>query len=129
MLHYLYPRLDTHVTTGLNHLLKAPFCIHPKTGYVCIPFSPKQVAKFDPMAVPTIKYEIIFVQISKVFLTKHNDHYSMLMKELTKFDEEGETNGESNVREYRKTSMNRSVALFDEFVYKLAKMNSDPMEF
>lgn len=53
----------------------------------------------------------------------------MLMKELSKFDEEGETNGETNVREYRKTSMNRSVAIFDEFVYKLAKMNSDPMEF
>lgn len=51
----------------------------------------------------------------------------MLMKELAQFDEDGDA--ESNVREYRKTSMNKSVALFDEFVYKLAKMNSDPMEF
>lgn len=68
MLHYLYPRLDTHVTTGLNHLLKAPFCIHPKTGFVCIPFNPKQVAKFDPMAVPSIKWEYnyIFVQMSVI---------------------------------------------------------------
>jgi len=52
-----------------------------------------------------------------------------LLQEIGKFDEEGVANGESNVREYRKTSMNRSVALFDEFVYKLAKMNNDPMEF
>jgi DNA primase small subunit len=55
MLHYLYPRLDINVTTGLNHLLKAPFCIHPKTGFVCVPFNPRSAAKFNPMDVPKIK--------------------------------------------------------------------------
>ena len=31
MLQYCYPRLDVKVTTGINHLLKSPFCAHPKT--------------------------------------------------------------------------------------------------
>lgn len=37
-----------------NHLLKAPFSIHPKTGRVCVPFSADVVDTFDPTKVPTL---------------------------------------------------------------------------
>jgi DNA primase catalytic subunit len=56
MLQYAYPRLDINVTKGLNHLLKSPFCVHPKTGKICVPFHPRAADKFDPCSVPTVRW-------------------------------------------------------------------------
>ncbi|WIA32790.1 hypothetical protein OEZ86_005973 [Tetradesmus obliquus] len=52
---YSYPRLDVEVTKKMNHLLKAPFCVHPKTGKVCVPIDPEAAWDFDPDDVPTVQ--------------------------------------------------------------------------
>jgi DNA primase small subunit len=72
ILQYTYPRLDAEVSKHRNHLLKAPFCVHPATGIstltnlnlflmenicigrICVPVNPSEVGEFDPEAVPTV---------------------------------------------------------------------------
>lgn len=54
ILQYVYPRIDTEVSKHQNHLLKAPFCIHPGTGKVCVPVDVNKAEDFDPGKVPTI---------------------------------------------------------------------------
>ncbi|KAI7838794.1 hypothetical protein COHA_007409 [Chlorella ohadii] len=51
---YAYPRLDMEVSKKMNHLLKAPFCVHPKTGKVCVPIDPDAAWEFDPDTVCTV---------------------------------------------------------------------------
>ncbi|RZF41962.1 hypothetical protein LSTR_LSTR012339 [Laodelphax striatellus] len=102
ILQYAYPRLDINVSKGLNHLLKAPFCVHPKTGKICIPFNPKVVNNFSLTAVPTI---------------------SSLINEIQEYDEKQDSvlNSEARqkMKDYKKTSMNKNITVFSEFLRKL----------
>jgi len=115
MLQYAYPRLDIAVSKGMNHLLKAPFCIHPKTGRVCVPFNPSKVEKFDPTEVPTVL---------------------QLVEEIDKFTA-GADEAMKKVKAYKKTSMKEPVAIFEEFLSnlgatwkgKLIEQSDSKMEF
>ncbi|XP_061369856.1 uncharacterized protein LOC133312638 [Gastrolobium bilobum] len=51
---FTYPRLDMEVTKHMNHLLKAPFCVHPNTGRICVPIDPNRCEEFDPTTVPSL---------------------------------------------------------------------------
>lgn len=48
----MYPRLDEHVSTKRNHLLKLPFCVHPGTSSLCCPLEWDTLSTFDPLNDP-----------------------------------------------------------------------------
>lgn len=52
---FTYPRLDMEVSKKMNHLLKAPFCVHPKTGKVCVPIRVADAEAFNPEQVITVQ--------------------------------------------------------------------------
>ena len=97
MLQYAYPRLDIAVSKGMNHLLKAPFCIHPKTGKVCVPFKADKVDKFNPDEVPNV-----------LELVNQIDSFTKEKSDL------------KDVKAYKKTAMREYVTIFEEFLSNLA---------
>jgi DNA primase small subunit len=52
---FTFPRLDAHVTTTMNHLLKSPFSYHPKSGFLSVPIRPDRMSKFPHRWVPSLK--------------------------------------------------------------------------
>jgi DNA primase small subunit len=102
VLEYTYPRLDAEVSKHLNHLLKSPFCVHPKTGRICVPVDPRHVDDFDPFEVPTVTE-----------LLRQIDEWQESHK-----DEEGDV---SRVQDWEKTALKPYVEYFRGFVNALIK--------
>lgn len=110
MLQYTYPRLDVHVSTQMNHLLKSPFVVHPKTGRVCVPFDIEDVDTFDPFTVPNI-----------------ND----LMTELDDYEKNNPAPAEGEpikIKNFQKTSLVTAIGVFDRFLQGCAMESRKEME-
>lgn len=95
MFQYCYPRLDVKVSTQIGHLLKSPFCVHPKTLKVCVPIKLEELEQFDPMTVPNLM---------------------TLKQEVSDYDK---LNQGSSLPDYRKTSLKPYIEYFDKFVKSL----------
>jgi len=63
MFQYVYPCLDIEVSRKMNHLLKAPWVVHPKTGKLSVPIDPSTCETFDPHAVPTVKHVVAELEL------------------------------------------------------------------
>ena len=50
MMQCIFPKLDVKVSTQLDHCLKLPFSVHPNTGMICLPMTPRELEDFDPHA-------------------------------------------------------------------------------
>lgn len=121
---HCYARLDANVSKTQNHLLKSAFCVHPKTGRVCVPIDPRNADYFDPFAVPTVRS-----------LCAEIDAYDKVHNEAN--EEEPAT-----VADLEKTSLRQAVEVFNkcfwkpmwgsihkEFRQKLDRMNALNVDF
>ncbi|XP_041860059.1 DNA primase small subunit [Melanotaenia boesemani] len=114
MLQYCYPRLDVNVSKGVNHLLKSPFSVHPKTGRISVPINLKELDTFDPFAVPTIS--LICEELDRPRPGEEEEK-----SENTK-EKENETDAaeKRKIRDYKRTSLAKYVRYFDQFLDGMA---------
>ncbi|XP_063283237.1 DNA primase small subunit [Pelobates fuscus] len=106
MLQYCYPRLDINVSKGLNHLLKSPFSVHPKTGRISVPIDLRSLDKFDPFAVPTIS--LICSELDTVIKKEDEDQ-----------SPDGESEMKRRTRDYKRTSLAPYIKVFEQFLDQL----------
>lgn len=122
ILYYMYPRLDVEVSKQMIHLLKSPFCIHPGTGNVCVPFDPARnltdnmdddAYGFNPMSAPnlnSLQDEIDTWEAKRV--TRDNDNGE---------DSANSSTIQNSTRDYEKTSLKPYVDYFILYVSDMMK--------
>lgn len=104
ILEYTYPRLDVEVSKKLNHLLKSPFVVHPKTGRVCVPIDTSCLEDFDPLGIPTVTE-----------LLGEIDHWDAEKRET----EPGEG---LKTLDHDKTRLKPHIEIFEKHIKSLLKM-------
>ncbi|XP_007566394.1 DNA primase small subunit [Poecilia formosa] len=114
MLQYCYPRLDVNVSKGVNHLLKSPFSVHPKTGRISVPIDLKDVEKFDPFAVPTIS--LICEELDR----PKADEDEAKSEDAKEKENEQDSAEKRKIRDYKRTSLAKYVKYFDQFLAEMA---------
>ncbi|KAJ8260003.1 hypothetical protein GJAV_G00175970 [Gymnothorax javanicus] len=105
MLQYCYPRLDVNVSKGVNHLLKSPFSVHPKTGRISVPIDLRELDKFDPFDVPTIS--LICEELNQPKAGEEQEEGK---------DSEQEAGEKRKIRDYKRTSLAKYIKVFDNFL-------------
>ncbi|OLY84296.1 DNA primase small subunit [Smittium mucronatum] len=113
ILQYVYPRLDENVSTHLNHLLKSPFCIHPKTGKVCVPIPPHEFDKFNPSKVPTI-----------VKLLMEINQFDSNKRKLDQDMDADTKKSPEPVSDIDKTSLKKYIKAFEIFISRLPTVDN-----
>ncbi|CDW54548.1 DNA primase [Trichuris trichiura] len=103
-----YPRLDVNVTRGVNHLLKGPFCVHPKTGKICVPIDMSNLDAFNPESVPRL------------------DELRCELFELDRNKTEDGSNTAEPVGakplDYKRTTLQPYIAVFDRFISSMSSI-------
>ncbi|XP_074499857.1 DNA primase small subunit [Sebastes fasciatus] len=115
MLQYCYPRLDVNVSKGVNHLLKSPFSVHPKTGRISVPMDLKELEAFDPFAVPTIS------QICEELDRPRTGEEEEKSEDTKEKENEKDAAERRKIRDYKRTSLGKYVKHFDQFLDGMAR--------
>lgn len=110
ILYYMYPRLDVEVSRQMIHLLKSPFCIHPSTGNVCVPFDPLQNISGNPE------------DDDYGFNPTHAPNLRQIQYELEKWESNpSNLDSDKKIADYEKTSLKPYIDYFGRFVNQLIK--------
>ncbi|CAF1632276.1 unnamed protein product [Adineta ricciae] len=112
MFEYCYPRLDANVTKGLNHLLKSPFSIHPKTGRVSVPISSDSLAYFDPCKEGVVP-----------ILSELCQQVEQIPKQTEDLENGGKSN--SKQKDYNQTALKPFIDVFARFVQRVQTNKQD----
>ncbi|XP_030589912.1 DNA primase small subunit [Archocentrus centrarchus] len=115
MLQYCYPRLDANVSKGVNHLLKSPFSVHPKTGRISVPIDVSELDKFDPFSVPTIS--LICEELDRPRPSEEKE----TSEDAKEKEDEKDAAEKRKIRDYKRTSLAKYINCFDQFLDGMAR--------